>query len=265
LLQEHYAATREDQGKNALSGDAAWYAAMMARTPDAARHSVRAPDEKVFLVQLRGDRAELLTERKPHGAMTKRSPTGTLRVHNARGETVGEDTFSTDEAHEFRCELRGGAGERFRVVVNDDQRGVWTLRGTGLGIVAQTGPEFRIGGVGKGRFRFFVPAGVERFSVRLLGVHTGAYGAVVLTPTRAVAGQHQGANPGSALIAGAPQDKPQPPDHPERGEIEVRPRAEDTGRLWSLVLWAAGDIGVDLAGVPPYLALSEEAWFGPEG
>jgi len=263
LLQGHYAATRPDRGASVLSGDAAWYAGRMLRTPDATRHSVRAPDLKVFLVELRGPRTELVLRRTPHGAMTRRSPTGSLRVLTADGASVAQDAFSTDGPHEYRCILEGQRGERFGVEIEDDRRGVWTLEGADLGLVMETGPEFSLGGIGRGKYRFLVPPGVTEFSVKLLGVHTGGYGAVVLTPGGQIAGQHQGANPGPALIPGAPQDTPQPPDHPERGEIVVRPAAEDTGKLWSVVLWAAGDLGVELAGVPPYLALNEAAWFDP--
>jgi len=196
------------------------------------------------------------------------SPTGTVTVLNGAGARVAEDTFSTDEAHETRCGLQGQPGEQFKVIVNDDQRGVFTLQGGDLKIVMQTGPEFHIGGVGKGRYWFFVPEGTTEFRIRLLGVHTGGYGAVVLTPSRQIAGQHQDANPGSALIPGAPQTTPQPPTHPERGEIVIKPAAGDTGKLWSVVLWAAGDLGVELVGVPPYLSLTEDGWFRlkePEG
>jgi len=254
LLQEWYAANRPDHGASALSGDAAWYAAMMAKTPDATRHSVRAPDEKVFYVQLQGTQAELVAVRTPHGAMAKRSPTGTLRITDAAGQEVARDTFSTDDPHESRCLLTGQAGDPFKVVIADDQRGVWTLQGDGLKIVMQTVPGFHIGGVGRGRYHFLVPAGTPEFRIKLLGVHPGAYGAVVLTPDGQVAGQHQDINPGAAL----------PPTHPERGEVVVEPAAEDTGKLWSVVLWAAGDIGVELVGVPPYLSLSAEAWFEPK-
>lgn len=261
LLQEWYAKTRPDKGASVLSGDAAWYAAMMTKTPYAKRHAVRAPDEKVFLVQLRGDKAELLVVRNRHGAMNKRSPTGTLKVLSPKGETVATDTWSTDDDHEYRCTLTGAKGDCFKVVINDDQRGIFSLSGDNLGLVMQTSPEFRIGGVGKAKYSFFVPAGTAEFRIKLLGVHTGAYGAVVLSPGGQIVGQHQAANEGSALIQGSKQDVPTPPTHPEQGEVVIKPQAADTGKLWSVVLWAAGDIGVDLVGVPPYLALNPEAWF----
>lgn len=262
LLQERLAQARPDQGVGALSGDAAWRAGILARTPDATRHAVRAPDQKIFFVRATEPEAELLIERTPYGAMTKRSPTGMLSIIDPNGAIIAEDHFSTDDPHQYRCKLPGAAGARFEVKIDDDQRGVWTLRGDKLQIVMQTGPDFHIGGVGKGKYHFFVPTGTQEFRIRLFGVHTGPYGAVVVTPQGEIAANFEGTNPGSAITAGTPQDK-QTIRQPERGEIVVRPATQDTGKLWSVVLSAAGDIGVELVGIPPYLSLSPQAWFDP--
>jgi hypothetical protein len=80
-----------------------------------------------------------------------------------------------------------------------------------------------------------------------------------------VAGQFQGANPGTALIVGAPPAPgAPPPGHPELGTLTVKVPAAQAGKIWSVILTAAGDIGIDLQGVPPYLALSAGDWFAPE-
>ena len=83
----------------------------------------------------------------------------------------------------------------------------------------------------------------------------------MLDPQAQVVGQHEDSNPGAALIPGAAPGQAVPPTHPELGEIVIKPRAAGTGKLWSVVLWAAGDIGVDLVGVPSYLALTAPDWF----
>jgi hypothetical protein len=128
----------------------------------------------------------------------------------------------------------------------------------------QTVPGFSIGGVGRGRYHFVVPKGTKRFRVRLLGVHPGAYGGAVLSPANKVIGIHQGTNQGPALIPGTPRvSVPRPDEHPERGVLTIRPAAPDTGQVWSLVLWAAIDLGCELEGVPPYLSLRAEEWFDP--
>jgi hypothetical protein len=47
--------------------------------------------------------------------------------------------------------------------------------------------------------------------------------------------------------------------HPDRGVITVKPAAADTGKPWSLVLTAGGDMYCELEGVPPYLATRADA------
>ena len=179
---------------------------------------------------------------------------------DATGKVVGEGKFPTDGPHEFRCPLAGAAGSRFKVVVMDDQRGVWSLSGANLGIVMKTVPGFSIGGVGRGRFHLFVPAGPKEFRVRLAGLHTGPYGGALVSPAGKTVASHQGANVGGALVRGAPPAAAVA-GHPERGELVVRPAPADTGKTWGLVLWAAGDIGCELDGVPPYLSRTGEEWF----
>jgi len=264
-LQQWYAKTLPDKGLNILDGSPEVMAALLVRTATSDRQSVRAPDKKVFTVQLKQDIAELTLRRTPHGAMTKRAEFATFQVLADDGQVVAQDKCSTDDKHEFKVMLVGKGAVQFKVVIDDDQRGVWSLSGEKLRIVMQTSADFRIGGVGRSRFYFMVPPGTASFSLKLVGVHTGPYGAVVLDPAAKVAGTFQGANPGSALILGAaPAPGAPPPGHPELGTLTVKPQAAQTGKLWSVILTAAGDIGVSLEGVPPYLALSPEDWFAPQ-
>ncbi len=264
LLERWYATHRPDRGRQMLDGGAESMGRYLAQTPDADGHSMRGPETKVFWVRLRAADGQLVAERRPHGSMNKGADTGTIKVLNAAGATVKAGTYSTDGPHEFRCALPGAAGQVYRVEIRDDFRSVWSLRGERLMAVAETTPGLTIGGVGRRRLHFFVPTGTTEFKVKLLGVHTGGYGAVVLAPNGQPVATHQGVNPGQAVLPGvARAAAPGPP--PERAELVVRPAAADTGRLWSLVLWAAIDIGCELSGVPPYLALTAESWFDPRG
>jgi hypothetical protein len=261
-LQQWYAKTLPDKGVNVLDGSPESMAKLLVRTATSERHSVRAPDQKTFSVRLKRDIAELTLTRTPHGAMNKRAEFATWQVLDTEGRVVAGDKCSTDVGQEFKSTLVGKGPVVFKVVVDDDQRGVWTLSGEDLQIVMQTSGDFRIGGVGRSRFYFMVPAGTREFALKLVGVHTGPYGAVVLDPAAQVAGTFQGNNPGAALIVGAaPAAGAPPPGHPELGTLTVKPPADQTGKIWSVILTAAGDIGIELVGLPPYLALSPEDWF----
>jgi hypothetical protein len=238
-LQQYYARTRPDKGLSVLDGSPEAMAKLLVRTATSERHSVRAPD-----------------------TMNKRAEFATWQVLDGEGRVVAHDKCSTDVGHEFKTTLRGNGPAGFKVVIDDDQRGVWSLYGDGLQIVMRTSRDFRIGGVGRSRFYFMVPEGTEQFSLKLVGVHTGAFGAVLLDPAEQVAGTFQGNNPGAALIAGAPPAAGgPPPGHPELGTLTARPGASQTGKIWSVILTAAGDEGISLEGLPPFLALSPDNWF----
>ncbi|MEN6641424.1 MAG: hypothetical protein ABFE08_03160 [Armatimonadia bacterium] len=262
-LQQWYAKTMPDKGATVLDGTPEAMAAMLIRTATSERHNVRAPNVKVFFVRLKRDIAELTLQRTPHGAMIKVADQATLKALDASGKVVQQATCSTDEKAEIKWTLVGKGAQVFKIVIDDDQRGVWTLSGADLDIVAKTVEGFRIGGVGRSRYYFTVPQGTAEFSLKLLGAHTGGYGAVVLDPQGKLVGTFQGTNTGGALIPGAAGGTAAA-GHPELGTLTVKPDAAQTGKVWSVILTAAGDIGVELVGVPPYLALSAEDWFQGE-
>ena len=263
LLQEWHAAHRPDKGANVLAGSAMDTERFVAGTREARSHDVRAPDEKVFWLKLTGTTAELTAKRAPFGGMHKRSEFGTIAVHDAAGKVVQKGKYSTDLKYAFRATLKSARrGGVYKVIVTDDQRAIWALSGESMKIVMQTVKGFRIGGVGRHKYCFLVPRGTREFSVSLLGVHSGSYGGAVLSPANKMVAHHQGANTGRALIKGVA--RPGEPVASKRGLLKVKPPLGDTGKVWSLALWAAGDIGCELTGVPPYLGLKEKDVFVPE-
>ncbi|MHB8995614.1 MAG: RIFT barrel domain-containing protein [Armatimonadota bacterium] len=264
-LQTWYAKTLKDKGASVLDGSPESMAKLMVATASSERFSVRAPDQKRFFVRLGRDITQLKATRNLHGAMAKRAEFATIKVLSDDGKLVAEGKCSTDDKHEFSFPLVGKGPAQFGVVIDDDQRSVWDLSGEDLQIVTKTVPETRLGGVGRSRFYFMVPPGTKEFKLKLVGAHTGAYGAIVLTPGGKIAESFQGSNPGAPLILGAAgADAPRPKGNPELGEVVVKPAAADSGKIWSVILTAAGDIGVELVGVPPYLALSQDGWFLPK-
>lgn len=262
LLQQWYATHRKDKGATILASRGDEMARYLAKAPDAEGHSVRAPVDKVFFVRLHGETqpvaSTLIAVRTPHGAMPPRDQFGTIRVLDSSGAVVKEGRFSTDDSHQFECPLQGPPGTVFKVVIHDDLRSVWSLKGERLGVAAHVGSGFSLGGINRARFYFFVPKGTSEFSVKLHGAHPGMYAGVVLSPSKQVMGFHQGLTPGHGAAT------PKGNDHPERGTIRVRPAQADTGKVWSIALMAAGDLGCELEGVPPYLALHDDVEMWPD-
>ncbi|MEI6502279.1 MAG: hypothetical protein WCP21_14790, partial [Armatimonadota bacterium] len=222
-LQNWYAKTLPDKGATVLDGTPEMMAQLLVKTAASDRFSVRAPDQKLFFVRLGQDITKLTASRKPHGAMNKRAEFATIKVLSEDGQLVAQDKCSTDEAKDFVFPLVGKGAAQFNVVIDDDQRGVWDLKGEHLQIVTNTLPDYRIGGVGRSRYYFMVPAGTTAFSLKLVGAHTGGYGAVVFTPGGKISANFQGTNPGAALIPGAAGADAPRPNHPELAEVAVKP------------------------------------------
>jgi hypothetical protein len=275
LLQQWYAVHRSDRGAEVMTGTGADLAQYLAKTRDAKEHSVREPLQKIFFVRLRSPAAAthappiLLAVRKPHGAMFRRAEFGTIQVFDSAAAEVRQARFDTDDPYRFECPLNGRPGDVFKVVITDDLRSVWSLfdaatqkSGSALSIMMQTGPGFAIGGVGRSRYHFLVPEGTREFRVKIRAGHHGPYAGLVIAPSGQIAGFHQGVNLGSAApVSGAAKAKTAAANaHPERGVIRVNPDPRETGKVWSLVLTAAGDIYCELEGVPPYLSLTADVW-----
>ena len=128
--------------------------------------------------------------------------------------------------------------------------------------MVQTVPGFAIGGVGRSRYHFLVPEGdpgVPRQDPRR--PQRPLRGSVVIAPSGQIAGFHQGVNLGSAAPGSRAKAKTASANVSQRGVISVKPDPRDTGKVWSLVLTAVGDIYCELEGVPPYLSLTADPWF----
>ena len=256
LLQEMYAKQRSDKGLRVLDGSPETMRKFLSGAPDARDQRVRGPKVKVWRVKVAGDSAALVATRHgPHRSMT-------IEVRDASGKAVKRDRFRGVGKIERRIPLKAGT---YRVAISEGQGGIWNLTGEGMKILMETVPGFRIGGVKRRRLYFHVPRGTREFTVRLVGTHSGGYGGAVFNPAGQMACLHQGANTGPVLLPWAPgYAEYKPKTHPERGVLRVKPSPAHTGTTWSIVLWAVGDIGCELQGVPPYLAISKDALFLPK-
>jgi len=261
LLQRYYLKNDPAAGLTLLDGSDRGFSKLLAMRGDANRQAVRSGDDKTFFVRLTGPDSDLLVERTPVGASPKRAELAMVKVFDAKGEVLLNETCSTDLAAKFTVSLKGKAGDVFKVEINDDQRGAWSATGEGVQSVMVTKPGFRIAGVGAARYSFFVPAGTGHFKVQLFGVHPGRFGATLFDADGKDVAGTVGENIGEAQLPGVPKTAG---NKVPVEIIEVAPKAEATGKTWSVVLWAGGDEGVELQGIPPFLALSEKDLFNPE-
>ena len=255
ILQRWYAENAPAEAATLLSGNLA--DAWLKNITDAKEFRFRAPDKKQFALRLRGDSATVHIRRSSHGAMPKRAEFATVRISDAKGQVVANDRCRTDDEKSFAFPLTGQPGDVFWLDIDDDQRAVWDARGDGLDVVGKLAPGSSIGGVQSSRYFFLPPTGTRSFRVKLTGVHNGSYACVVMDGSGNKRAQFEGQYHGDAQIVtlGGVQNS---------HVLTVDVGDATCGVPWALLLAAAGDIGIELVDVPPFLTTNPKQLFIPD-
>jgi len=255
ILQRWYAKNAPAEAPTLLSGTLA--DAWLKNIANAKEFRFRAPNQKLFALRLRGNNATLQARRSSHGAMPIRAEFATVRISDAKGQIVANDRCSTDDEKSFAFPLTGQPGDVFWLDIDDDQRAVWDARGDGLDVVGKLAPGSSIGGVRSSRYFFLPPTGTRSFRVKLTGIHNGSYACAVLDNAGNRRAQFEGQHYGDAQIVTLGGVK-------KNHELTVDVGNAACDLPWALLLAAAGDIGIELVDVPPYLAISPEQLFIPD-
>ncbi|NMA45402.1 MAG: hypothetical protein GX945_02455 [Lentisphaerae bacterium] len=255
ILQRWYAENAPAEAATLLSGNLA--DAWRKNIANAKEFRLRAPNQKQFVLRLSGDSATVQVRRSSHGSMPKRAEFATLRLSDTKGKVIAEERCSTDDEKTFALPIKGRPGDLFWLDIDDDQRAVWDARGDGLLVVGKLAPGSSIGGVRTSRYFFLPPVGTRSFRIKLTGVHNGNYACVVVDNAGNECAQFEGEYYGDAQIVTLGGVK-------RSHELSVDVGNAVCGVPWALLLTAAGDIGIELIDVPPYLATSPEQLFLPD-
>lgn len=222
--------------------------------PVAQEFSVRAPDEKEFRVVTEGA-TTINILRRSFGSLPKRFNTGNYEVIGENGSVLVKKEFSTDR--DLSDEVQIPAAGTWQIKVHDDQRGVWSASSDQAKVYSVAIPGYRIGGAARKRLLFEVPEETTEFTVEVNGVHIGTYGAAVLDPDGQLLGYYLGANETMHLVTpGLKVDRNQYSSAYHDLKVEV-PDNVSKGK-WSLLFWGAGDIGIQLQGIPPWLSIQSD-------
>lgn len=260
-LDAYYQTRDAKRGAALFDGTDPGLATALQGIPPATEFSMRGPRQRTFYVRLGGgsDQKELKLSRAVLGS-ARASGKGVLTISDTTGKTVTRQEFDLAQPSDLTLPLVGPKDKSFKVLIEDNDSGAWSLRGEGLKVVMSATPGMRIGHVGTVRYAFYVPKGTTQFQIHVTGVHHGGYGMAAIPAGGTFATYETRANP--VGIGFFPGEDPAPPA--EFTKV-VKPRAEDTGKMWSLALWASADIACDLQGVPPWVSLNDESWFDPQG
>lgn len=212
---------------------------------------IRAPKEKRFFAAAGGG-ATLTITRKPHGSMTKNSPTGTVTVLGPEGGEIRSESFDTDKAFETRVSLPDNAPRgTYAVQIVDDMRGIWHVTSTPGQVVLDGSKSPTLANYHPNRFFFRVPEGISSFKLTITGGHKGEFGLGVYDAK----GEPRG-------FARGLRSDPATTDARRMLEIQVPPGTG--GTIWSAVAFATMDWDLKMEGIPPYISATAADWFAPE-
>jgi len=212
---------------------------------------IRGPEVKRFFVRVDGGKAETIAiERRSHGARHKNKPTGTVIVKDPKGTILKSESFDTDLPCKLEVKLSADAAKGvYPVEISDDMRGIWHVAATGGKVVLDCADGPSLAGYRSRRVFFFVPAGTAKFRLAVVPVHNGTYGLCVFDADGNVRGHTTGIKAGK--------------ETPE-GWVDVKVPNGQAGKLWSMVLFASGNLRVQMEGVPPCISASPSGWFDPK-
>lgn len=215
------------------------------------RIQIRSPLVKEILLLREGDGAFTVTaERSPYGARMREDEFGTVQLLAPDGEVVAAEQFDTDSPFEFTAELPADAPRGvYTVRISDDMRSVWDANSSEGRRVVRLVDGVMLGGIGTSRWALYVPPGVTRGTLGLNAWHRGRWGGMILGPDGEALASEFLTNAGEgAQSVNLQFDLGQNPD----------------GTMLDVVLQARLDLGMQVEGIPPYLAPSPEEWFNPE-
>lgn len=204
---------------------------------------IRSPEIKRFHALTSG-RTVLRIERKTHGAMIKREPTGTVTI-SADGKIIRRAEFDTDKPFDLEVPVPTGLS---LIEISDDMRGIWNVSGKAK-VALECPGQITLANYRNHRLYFHVPSGTPAFTLAVTAVHPGPYSVVVFDSRGNVRGSAMGDNP----EMGSPM-----------GKASVSVNTSGYSGMYSVVISGGGDMALWLEGVHPYLSLSEQDWFDPE-
>lgn len=250
LLKEYYA--RVEPGKHLFDGSAESKKEFFKTVIPMETMATRGGNSRVIWIIPGADGGTLQLKRTRLPDVVKTAPDGRWKLETLEGKEVATGEFKGIEEANFEVKLPADAG-RLKLSIPDRPEAVWTYAGDGFQVVVETHEDLRISRVGISRVYFQVPEGTEKFSVKLMGVHTGSYSGTFFDAEGNIVTDYTGMNHGTTYLNQTIEGIDQ-----VSKVIEIDASKSAPG-IWSAVLSAAGDIGFSLQGVDPLFSNDKDA------
>ncbi|MBR7104068.1 MAG: hypothetical protein IKC65_03915 [Lentisphaeria bacterium] len=203
---------------------------------------LRGPVNKKFNLVITGKNPQVIFLRTRYGGRPngKKSYTVSWGGHTVTGKTA--------TAHaDHKIVPSGKPGTVVPVEISDDLGAYWDVKShRDLRVEAVVVPGYHLVADGTKAYCFRVPAGTEKFSVKVMGTHPGGFAAAILDPEGRVVASVTGRNDGDVQL---PWVKKTSRKRPER-ELAVTCSPRQKEEIWKLVILSGGGAGLAFEGIP---------------
>ncbi|HWL51039.1 MAG TPA: hypothetical protein VNQ90_01290 [Chthoniobacteraceae bacterium] len=211
---------------------------------DARKFEVRGPGAITFRLKTNGEAGQLRLRRVSRNAFVKGQGEAQLHLSKPDGRALWERKLSLKGAkQEIAVELPEGKGEILDLRIEEPADGVWDLDTEALaGVLLKVDEGVRLSGISLSKYALVLPQAMEKMNFTFTGTHPGASGIAVLEGERVLGWQR--------VAQGG-------------GTLEVASRPQAPGKPLTLVLWAGGDLRINLSGGEAWLARNPSEAFAP--
>ena len=255
-LSEYYRKNDPKNARNIVSNQSV--ALTRGNIPDRTKFYPRSPDNKILYIKLKKANPTISLIRKKHGARPDGWDTCNVTIFNATGKKVFNYKYKPNAEFTKQIKLTGSKGSVFKAVFHDDMRGICDVYGKDIQVMLELVKGTTLGRIASSRFYLTVPKGTKKFTVNLQGIHTGPYGMMVLQANGKIAGLAEGINTGRCLL---PWSVGVPNVDSTKQQLMVKVPSGQDGKIWPLILWGSGDVGLQVKGIPPYLTRQKQTAF----
>lgn len=213
---------------------------------------LRGPDQKEFLLVLKQDDPVVVINRTLTGARPQSRPDYLLEIVAADGKKVFSTRGSVKASANWSVPLTGKKGDRFKILINDEMGGFWDVKPSDkYDCFASLKKNTLLSNVSPGTFYFTVPAGTDKFSFEILGVHPGLFKMWIFDPEGKIAGHISGVNDEQPFL---PWLKLKSTSLQKTLTVNISP-AKKTAEVWKVLILASGNVKLNSSGILPWLAL----------
>ena len=214
------------------------------------RFRMRGPDNMAFEVVAKRA-GEITITRAPAGSNPKPKPEFSVKVVDPAGKVIFSAKGKIRAKGSWKAQLP--AKGRYMVEISDSCTGVWDVLGQNCRIRTELRKGYLFVNGGISRQLLIIPGGTKEFTLEFFGTHEGGCTAFLMDPRNRLAGTATVVTSGTPRLPWFKGAETLP-----KARIKVKiPKVSKKETAWKLVIFAGGNVRLDLIGAKGQVALSK--------